>query len=177
MNRRSMALRLALLTGTAGTLLVCAAAGFVYWNLDRQLDARAAEELAGKMALARHAIGEEEDAVSVAADGHTLRDMMLGHDELHLAVTPQGEAQPLVWFGAAAQATVARFGGADTMPVHWTLAPHGRLVSQIASARTRGGDAVTVHLSMTRAADELVLCRATIYRQMKRFGITPPNQL
>ena len=31
--------------------------------------------------------------------------------------------------------------------------------------------------NVTRAADELVLCRATIYRQMKRFGITPPNQL
>ena len=157
MNRRSMALRLALLTGAAGTLLVCAAAGFVYWNLDRQLDARAVEELAGKMALARHAIGEEEDAVSVAADGHTLRDMMLGHDELHLAVTLPGEAQPLVWFGAAAQATVARFGGTDTAPARWTLAPHGRLVSQIASARTRGGEAVTVHLSMTREADDRLL--------------------
>ena len=157
MNRRSMALRLALLTGAAGTLLVCAAAGFVYWNLDRQLDARAVEELAGKMALARHAIGEEENAVSVAADAHTLRDMMLGHDELHLAVTLPGEAQPLVWFGAAAQATVARFGGTDTAPARWTLAPHGRLVSQIASARTRGGEAVTVHLSMTREADDRLL--------------------
>ena len=31
--------------------------------------------------------------------------------------------------------------------------------------------------NVTRAADELALCRATIYRQMKRFGITPPNQL
>jgi transcriptional regulator of acetoin/glycerol metabolism len=31
--------------------------------------------------------------------------------------------------------------------------------------------------NVTRAADELSLCRATIYRQMKRFGITPPNQL
>ena len=109
------------------------------------------------MALARHAIGEEEDAVSVAADAHTLRDMMLGHDELHLAVTLPGETRPLVWFGAAAQATVARFGGADTVPAHWTLAPHGRLVSRIASARTRGGEAVTVHLSMTREADDRLL--------------------
>ncbi|MFM9914350.1 MAG: sigma-54-dependent Fis family transcriptional regulator [Rhizobacter sp.] len=31
--------------------------------------------------------------------------------------------------------------------------------------------------NVTRAADELDLCRATIYRQMKRFGITAPNQL
>ena len=31
--------------------------------------------------------------------------------------------------------------------------------------------------NVTPAADELSLCRATIYRQMKRFGITPPNQL
>lgn len=157
MNRRSMALRLALLTGTAGTLLVCAAAGFVYWTLDRQLDARAVEELAGKMVLARHAVGEEEDALSLAAHAHTLRDMTFGHDELHLAVTLPGDAQPLVWFGTAAQATVAHFGGADTAPAHWTLAPHGRLVSQVASARTRGGEAVTVHLSMTRDADDHLL--------------------
>jgi transcriptional regulator of acetoin/glycerol metabolism len=31
--------------------------------------------------------------------------------------------------------------------------------------------------NVTRAADDLAQCRATIYRQMKRFGITPPNRL
>ena len=31
--------------------------------------------------------------------------------------------------------------------------------------------------NVTRAAEELALCRATVYRQMKRFGITPPNRL
>ncbi|NML16557.1 sigma-54-dependent Fis family transcriptional regulator [Azohydromonas caseinilytica] len=31
--------------------------------------------------------------------------------------------------------------------------------------------------SITAAAQELGLCRATVYRQMKRYGITPPNQL
>jgi transcriptional regulator of acetoin/glycerol metabolism len=31
--------------------------------------------------------------------------------------------------------------------------------------------------SITASAQELRVCRATIYRQMKRYGITPPNQL
>lgn len=31
--------------------------------------------------------------------------------------------------------------------------------------------------NVTRAASELKQCRATLYRQMKRYGITPPNQL
>ncbi len=31
--------------------------------------------------------------------------------------------------------------------------------------------------NVTRAADDLGQCRATVYRQMKRFGITPPNRL
>ena len=31
--------------------------------------------------------------------------------------------------------------------------------------------------SITASAQALNVCRATIYRQMKRYGITPPNQL
>ncbi|HKX93660.1 MAG TPA: helix-turn-helix domain-containing protein [Methylibium sp.] len=31
--------------------------------------------------------------------------------------------------------------------------------------------------SITATANELNICRATVYRQMKRYRITPPNQL
>ncbi|MER2555423.1 MAG: helix-turn-helix domain-containing protein [Thauera sp.] len=31
--------------------------------------------------------------------------------------------------------------------------------------------------NVTAAAAELGIVRATVYRQMKRFGIVPPNQL
>jgi transcriptional regulator of acetoin/glycerol metabolism len=40
------------------------------------------------------------------------------------------------------------------------------------------GDALRRHRwNVTAAAAELGICRATVYRQMKRFGIVPPNQL
>lgn len=152
-----MALRLAATTGAAGMLLACAVAGFLYWTLERELDLRAREELAGKLQLVGHSISEARDIAYLIADGHALRDVMLAHDDLHLALTRPDARHPLVGIGTAAAASAERFGGRVSGPDEWSSPAHGRLLSLIAGARTLAGEEVMVHLTVSRRADDRLL--------------------
>ncbi len=161
MKPLSMTLRLALLTGLASAILICAAAGFGYWTLGHQLDLRSGHELAGKMTLVRHAVSEEPSAALISSDSHGLRDLLLGHDELHLAIMRPGETVPAALLGALARDSVARVpaASADTVITAWTLTltPHRRLLSAAGEGRTHNGEWVLIYLTTTRDADDALL--------------------
>ena len=163
MKPLSMTLRLALLTGLASAILICAAAGFGYWTLGHQLDLRSGHELTGKMTLVRHAVSEEPGAALISSDSHGLRDLLMGHDELHLAIMRPGETIPAALFGALARDSVARLPAAitdtvtDTVITAWTLAPQRRLLSATGEGRTHNGERVLIYLTATRDADDALL--------------------
>ena len=165
MKPLSMTLRLALLTGLASAILICAAAGFGYWTLGHQLDLRSEHELAGKMTLVRHAVSEEPGAALISSDSHGLRDLLLGHDDLHLAIMRPGETGPAALFGALARDSVARLPAVitdtvivtDTVITAWTLAPQRRLLSATGEGRTHNGERVLIYLTATRDADDALL--------------------
>lgn len=152
-----MALRVAATTSVAGMLLACALATFLYWNLARELDLRAREELAGKLQLVEHLVAEARDIASMVADGHALRDVMLGHDDLHLALTLPHTRHALIRIGAAADASTVRFAGRATSMVEWSAPVHGRMLSLVDGARTLAGEEVMVHLTLARRADDRLL--------------------
>ncbi|MFN0162884.1 MAG: heavy metal sensor histidine kinase [Burkholderiales bacterium] len=157
MRRVSMALRVAATTSVAGMLLTSALAAFLYWNLARELDVRARKELAGKLQLVEHLVAEARDIASMIADGHALRDVMLGHVDLHLALTPPHDRRALVRFGAAADASIAHFAGRTFSPVEWSSQAHGRMLSLVAGARTLAGEEVMVHLTLALKEDDRLL--------------------
>ncbi|MBL8383215.1 MAG: heavy metal sensor histidine kinase [Burkholderiales bacterium] len=152
-----MALRLAATTGVAGMLLACALAAFLYWTLARELDQRAREELAGKLQRVAHSVAEARDLAALVADDHALRDVMLGHENLHLALTRPDASRTLIGYGAAADATAERFAGRASATVGWPSPAHGRMLSLVAGARTLAGDEVMVHLTLARRADDRLL--------------------
>jgi transcriptional regulator of acetoin/glycerol metabolism len=61
-------------------------------------------------------------------------------------------------------------GHRDTPPLETAQAPRGEAAELEAALRRH-------RWNVTAAAAELGIVRATVYRQMKRFGIVPPNQL
>lgn len=159
MKRLSIALRLALLTGLGGVLLVCIALGFVYWTLHQQLDVRAHNALLGRMTLIQHALRDEASADAIASHAQPLQDLLFGNDMLQLAITRPGDARPLATFGLLAGESVAHLpdATAEVVVTAWTHTPHRRLLSAVAEARTRNGDTVKIYLTRVRDADVALL--------------------
>jgi transcriptional regulator of acetoin/glycerol metabolism len=68
----------------------------------------------------------------------------------------------------------ARVDDAPAMPAQPARAPAAAVQDEAVLL----GEALRRHRwNVTAAAAELGVCRATVYRQMKRFRIVPPNQL
>lgn len=156
MKPASLSLRLAVWVGALGTLLVCAVTGFSYLALVQQLDSQSREHLRGKLEQVQHALIEEPNVRAISADAHWLNDLLIGHDELHLAVSRPGSDAALASFSAIARESLLRVRreiGQDPY-MNWRAGDGRRLLSLVAQGKVRNGETVAVVVTVDRRADD-----------------------
>ncbi len=156
MNPVSLSLRLAAWVGALGALLVCAVIGFSYLTLVQYHDSHSREHLRGKLEQVRHALIEEPDVSAIGAGAHRLGSLLIGHDELHLAVSPHQSDAALASFSAIARESLYRVPleiGQESY-LDWRGGDGRRLLSLAAQGKVRNGQAVAVVLTLDRRDDD-----------------------
>ena len=159
-SRNSLAMRIALASALFGLLLTGGAVVVGFYALSQQLDARAAEELKGKRDLLLHVLSEMPSPEAIAQNQHRFGDLLIGHDDLHLALSDPATRQPGVSFSPTAQQSVVALDGKafTESPLDSWRSPNG---AQFVAARGTGpvanGKAVRYYLSLDRRHDSKLL--------------------
>lgn len=164
----SLATRLAVGSSLFGLVIAGGAILFGYWTLSTQLDRRTAAERDGKVVLLAHLLSEMASASAVSEELHRFNDLLVGHDDLHLAILDPG-TNKVIWSSSAiAQGTVERFGSKDVDDVsrEWSATPTHRFSTSVGLRPVASGELVRFYLSIDRRADAALLrafFRATIF--------------
>lgn len=154
MKPARLSLRLALLGGTWGTLLVCALVAFFYIALTRQLDNQTQSHLRDKFEQVLHTISEEPSGESIRANSHRLSEFLIGHEDLHIALSKFDSRDLIGSFGDAAQESSERI--IRTPEEHyseWRL-NGARYLSVASEGQTRNGDRLFVIVTSGRLNDD-----------------------
>ena len=156
-----LAVRIAVFTGVFGLLVVGAASVSGYRALARQLDARVAVELTGKRDLVRHVLSEIAEVAQIADSAHRFTDLLIGHDDLHLAVIETQSGRVLASFSRAGRASADRLMAEGAALSYWQGADGVRYASLGADGQLRDGGVVRIVLSQDLRGDELLLAGFT----------------
>lgn len=152
-----LARRLAVSVAFFGFVAIAAAGAVGYGVLVHQLDERAAEELRGRAELTRHLLAEMARPESVPAGPHRFADLLIGHDELHLALVDANDGRVLAGFSPVALESARRFAGAHRPVIaRWQFSDR-RLSSLAAEGPTADGQPVAFVLTLDRQADRRLL--------------------
>lgn len=155
MNPASLSLRLAVWVGALGTFLVCAVIGYSYLALLQELDSQSREHLRGELEQVRHALIEEPNVGAISANTSRLVDLLIGHDDLHLAVTRPESEEALASYSAIAKESVSRVRGETGQDpyINWRSGDSRRLLSLVAQGKVGNGETVAVVVTVDRRAD------------------------
>lgn len=158
--KNSLAARIALASTFFGLLITGAAIVVGFYALTYQLDARASTELLGKRDLLLHVLSELASPESVGQNTHRFGDLLIGHDDLHLALVDPASGQSLDVFSPVAQASIAalRTAPVSSTSIHAWTAPTGERLDAIRGASpAANGMPVLYYLSMNRRHDSRLL--------------------
>ena len=170
MRRNALALRMSLLACALGIAAAIIVALLGYWVLSRQLDFRAKDELKGRMEFIRHIVSENSTISDVRSDMHRLKDLLIGHNELHLALADGKSKSVIAAFSPIALSTVERFPASSSQGFHeWRVNGSSLMLSSIGEAHTARGEPLTVYLTLNRIEDQTLLAGF-----FKTVGITMP---
>lgn len=155
----SLAARIALASALFGLFIMGTGMVVGYWALGRQLDARIAGELAGKRDLVVHLLSETPSASALPASKHRFDDVLIGHEDLHLALVEDATGGPLASFSAAASESIAVLDerGGNTVPRSWRSRRGQRLESLRGVATVADGGRVRYYVSLDRRHDTQLL--------------------
>lgn len=155
----SVAGRLAAASTLVGVAIMCAGMAVGYWALSRQLDARSALELGGKQGLLTHLLSEMPSVRALPASSHRFNDVLIGHDDMHLALVDPATNTLLASFSPRAAESVPVLDAlAETAePLRWK--PHGGapLEAITGVAPVADGGRVRYYLSLDRTHDAQLL--------------------
>jgi len=98
-----MAARIALVSCLFGLLLTGGAIVIGFYALAHQLDARSSVELLGKRDLLEHVLSEIPSQESISRNKHRFGDLLIGHDDLHLALADSSTGQSILSFSRIAE--------------------------------------------------------------------------
>lgn len=158
-NRLSLFARLAAISGGIGALVVTLAAAVGYFALSQQLDQRTFLELQGKRELVHHVISEIESVEKVPDNAHRFGDLLIGHDDLHLAIVEFSKDTVLASFSKLAlRSIVCCANNANAHNVtNWRSADGKSFTSLAGVGSTVRGDTVRFVLSQNRMNDQRLL--------------------
>lgn len=155
----SVAGRLAAASALVGLAIMCVGMAVGYWALSRQLDARSAMELGGKQGLVVHLLSETPSVAVLPTSRHRFNDVLIGHDDMHLALVDPGTNMLLASFSARAAESVpvldALVGTPE--PLRWTPKGGAPLEGLVAVAPVADGGKVRYYLSLDRSHDAQLL--------------------
>ena len=167
-SQASLALRIAMASALFGLIVAGGAVVVGFWALAQQLDARSATELSGKRELLVHVLSEIPTPEAVAGNMHRFEDLLIGHDDLHLALVDATDDRVLASFSQLAQQSLAALTAApDNVAAiqDWTPSTGERLSAIRGSGPVANGQAVRFFLSLDRRDDSVLLfgfVRATL---------------
>lgn len=161
LQRLSLAVRTAVASALFGLVIVGAGIVVGYWALSQQLDHRSVAELSGKRDLVVHVLSELPSADAVRASTHRFEDLLIGHDNVHLALADPRTGTVLSSFSAVATDSIPVLDSAPTAAVvgmPWTRpGTHGRLIAVRAEAPVADGTPVRYYLSLDQRHDRRLL--------------------
>lgn len=159
LQRLSLAGRLAAASVVFGLVIIGAGIAVGYWALARQLDARSASELSGKQELIAHILSELPASDAVAANRHRFGDLLIGHDEVHLALVDPQTSNVLLAFSPTASESVRVLDtiGAEGAQVRWTPSPGIPMTAARALAPVGDGTPVRFYVTLDTRQDGRLL--------------------
>lgn len=159
-SRNSLAARIALASAFFGLLITGGAIVVGFYALTQQLGARSATELLGKRDLLLHVLSEIPSPEAISQNKHRFGDLLIGHDDLHLALVNPASGQSVVSFSPIAQQSVSALDSspAGSTSVHTWTAPTGERLNAIRGiSPVANGMPVRYYLSLDRRHDRRLL--------------------
>jgi two-component system heavy metal sensor histidine kinase CusS len=157
-SRASLAVRIALASALFGLIVAGGAIVVAFWGLSRQLDERSAAELAGKRGLLQHVLSEIPTRDAIAMNSHQLRDLLIGHDDLHLVLADPETNRVLAAFSDVARGTLTLPQTAGDNRSGPVLAADGKRLSTLqGTAPVGNGEPVKYLLALDRRHDSSLL--------------------
>ena len=158
--KNSLSARIALASAFFGLLITGTAIVAGFYALTYQLDARSTTEILGKRDLLLHVLSELASPESVSQNTHRFGDLLIGHDDLHLALVDPASGRGLAVFSPVAQASIAalRTAPVSSTSIHaWTALTGERLDAIRGASPAANGMPVLYYLSMNRRHDSRLL--------------------
>lgn len=154
----SLALRTALASALFGLVIVSAGGVLGYWALAQQLENRSFNELRGKRDLVVHVLSELGSLAEVAQSRHRFTDLLIGHEDLHLAlVNPRGGEILTSYSKTAADSVQFLDAIGSARAVAWKPASGLRLIAMRGTASLGDGTPVRFYLSLDTEHDSQLL--------------------
>lgn len=156
----SLALRTALASALFGLIVACGAIVVGFWALSQQLDARSATELQGKRDLLLHLLSEIPSPETIE-DSHRFGDLLIGHDDLHLALVDVASGQLVASSSPVARQSVSALNAVpdniSSMHDAWAASTGERLSAIRGTSPVANGQPVRFYLSLDRRHDAQLL--------------------
>ncbi|NUZ08438.1 heavy metal sensor histidine kinase [Piscinibacter koreensis] len=157
MTEVSLALRVAAASALFGLFTVGLVAAGGYWVLSRELEQRELVELEGKRDLVQHLLLEIGLASDIPANAYHFADLLIAHDDLHLALVDQGDGRLLASFSSIAVESVRLPEGPLGALIRWQASDKDYYVSLSGRSSTGEGQLVRFVLSLDIRDDRRVL--------------------
>lgn len=161
----TLAGRIALSAAALGLGVMAVVSVLGYLALAHQLKLRATEDLDAKRTLLRHILSEIPSASALASNRHRLDDLLLGHQDLHLAVFDATGSRVIATFSSLAKdaaplilerLTASRL--TDESPMREWTAPSGqRLLVTVGTARFASAEMAQIALFQDQREDSALL--------------------
>jgi two-component system heavy metal sensor histidine kinase CusS len=159
-SQKSLAARIAATSAFFGLIVTGGAIVVGFYALSQQLDARAAEELKGKRDLLLHVLSEMPTPEAILQNQHRFGDLLIGHDDLHLALTDPTGGQWVASFSEIAKQSVSELNTHAVINASiqaWRMPNGGQLNAIRGIGPVINGEAVSYYLSLDRRHDRKLL--------------------
>lgn len=159
LRKASLAARIALASTVFGLFIVAAGIVVGYWALERQLEGRSLAELLGKKDLVAHVLAELPELRSVAESSHRFGDLLIGHDDVHLALMDPRTGTVLWSFSTAASESIPVLDAArpQDAPSGWRTQAGAQMIALRGAAPLADGTPVRLYLSLDTRQDGRLL--------------------
>lgn len=154
----SLASRIAAESALFGLVIVAAGIVLGEWALSRQLEARSLDELIGKRELVVHMLSELQDIPSVQQNRHRFADLLIGHDDIDLALV-DSRGSIVLSFSPEASESIPVLDSAGRLdgPLQWRTQAGAQMLALRSQAGLAGGTPVRFYLSLDTRNDRRLL--------------------
>lgn len=154
-SRASLATRIAVASAVFGLALSVGAIAIGWWSLSLQLEQRSELELHGKRELLLHILSEMPGIQAVAQNTHRFEDLLIGHDDLHLALVDPATGNLVASFSELARQSRLVLDALpdSTAALTWSAANKASLRALRGTGPVADGQPLRYYLSMDRRHD------------------------